>query len=388
MRECVCFRTILLEHPVFMAECKILSWNIRGGRNLDKRLSIFKYIKTLKPTICLLQETHVLETDLDTWESNWDVGKIYINPGSSRSAGQAFLINKDITFLEHRIVVRGRLHTLKFKINNYTLTIANIYAPNSDHDRIAFFSNLMELLVSYDYGDQIILGGDFNVTLGKEDKFGGVENNPKSRNKLKDIMKTFDLKDIWRDRNKDLKHYTWEQPSPLIRCRLDYFLIQHKYHNLVTSSKIIPGMKSDHKIIEISLKMKNYKRGSGFWKLNSSILNEEIYTREMSSLINQVWDDNSNITDVQTRFDYLKYKIMDYTIQYCKKRAKNKRQKEAKLIHELEMLDIKICNLTASNEEISHYHELKTELEIITEEKAKGAWVRSRLEFVEKHEKK
>ena len=71
----------------------------------------------------------------------------------------------------------------------------------------------MELLVSYDYGDQIILGGDFNVTLGKEDKFGGVENNPKSRNKLKDIMKTFDLKDIWRDRNKDLKHYTWEQPS-------------------------------------------------------------------------------------------------------------------------------------------------------------------------------
>ena len=191
-------------------------------------------------------------------------------------------------------------------------------------------------------------------------------------------MKTFDLKDIWRDRNKDLKHYTLEQPSPLIRCRLDYFLIQHKYHNLVTSSKIIPGMKSDHKIIEISLKMKNYKIGSGFWKLNSSILNEEIYTREMSSLINQVWDDDSNITDVQTRFDYLKYKIMDYTIQYCKKRAKNKRQKEAKLIHELEMLDIKICNLTASNEEISHYHELKTEFEIITEEKAKGAWVRSR----------
>ena len=77
MRECVCFRTTLLEHPVSMAECKILSWNIRGGRNLDKRLSILKYIKTLKPTICLLQETHVLETDLDTWESNWDVENLY-----------------------------------------------------------------------------------------------------------------------------------------------------------------------------------------------------------------------------------------------------------------------------------------------------------------------
>ena len=75
---------------------------------------------------------------------------------------------------------------------------------------------------------------------------------------------------------------------------------------------------------------------------------------------------------------------MEYTIQYCKKRAKNKRQKEIKLINELEILDIKICSLEASNEEISHYHDLKTELERITEEKAKGAWVRSRLEFVEK----
>ena len=63
------------------------------------------------------------------------------------------------------------------------------------------------------------------------------------------------------------------------------------------------------------------------------------------------------------------------------------RQKETKLINELEILDIKICSLEASNEEISHYHDLKTELERITEEKAKGAWVRSRLEFVEKHEK-
>ena len=77
-------------------------------------------------------------------------------------------------------------------------------------------------------------------------------------------------------------------------------------HDLITSARIITGIKSYHRIIEISLKMKENLRGSVFvWKLNSSILNEEIYVTEMSSLINQVWNDNLNITDIQTRVDFL-----------------------------------------------------------------------------------
>ena len=144
---------------------KILSWNIRGCRNLDKRLGIFKYIKHLKPFVCLLQETHVLEEDLETWETKWDEGKIFINPGSSRSAGQAFLLSKNINIIEHRVLIKGRLQTLKCNINNCIITIANVYAPNSDNDRKTFFEVLVELLVSYDYGDRIVIGGDFNITL-------------------------------------------------------------------------------------------------------------------------------------------------------------------------------------------------------------------------------
>ena len=54
---------------------------------------------------------------------------------------------------------------------------------------------------------------------------------------------------------------------------------------------------------------------------------------------------------------------------------------------ELELLDTKICNLTASNNEIVRYDGLKAEVEKIIEEKSKGAWVRSRVEFAEKNEK-
>ena len=44
--------------------------------------------------------------------------------------------------------------------------------------------------------------------------------------------------------------------------------------------------------------------------------------------INQVQDNNSNITDIQTRFDYLKYKIMKYSILYIRKELEIKDRKK------------------------------------------------------------
>ena len=46
-----------------------------------------------------------------------------------------------------------------------------------------------------------------------------------------------------------------EQPSPLVRYRLDYFLIQNKYQKIATSAKTIPGIKSDYKIIKLTLNL-------------------------------------------------------------------------------------------------------------------------------------
>ena len=91
-------------------------------------------------------------------------GKFFINTGLLRSAGQAFLLSKNITIIEHCVLIKGRLQP-----------IANVYAPNWDNDRKTFFEVLVELLVSYYYGDRIIIGCDFNITLYREEKFGGLK---------------------------------------------------------------------------------------------------------------------------------------------------------------------------------------------------------------------
>ena len=186
---------------------------------------------------------------------------------------------------------------------------------------------------------------------------------------------------------KKKRMYTWSQPNPLIRCRLDYFLASNDMVRYVKNARILPSIKTDHSIIELILKVDGPKRGPGFWKLNTSILEEESYVLEIKALIKKVWEDANNIENLNTRYDWLKYNIRKYTIDYCKQRAKSKKLKENKIIDDIQLLDVKICNETASEDELNTYKNLKNELEHIEEERARGHWIRSGLERIENDEK-
>ena len=127
-------------------------------------------------------------------------------------------------------------------------------------------------------------------------------------------------------------------------------------------------------------------RGPGTWKLNVSMLKEESYKNEMKLLINQAWDESNSLTHLSARFDWLKYKIRQFSIDYCKKRSKSKKKtKQTKLMRELTHLYCKICNETINDEELIRYNELKQDLEFIDRRKCKGggAFTRSRLEYIE-----
>ena len=85
------------------------------------------------------------------------------------------------------------------------------------------------------------------------------------------------LVDIWRKRNENKRRYTWLQPNPPVKFRLDYFIIQNNMSDLVRSCRILPSIKSDHSIIDLVLTIQGPKRGPGFWKLNVDVLKEISY---------------------------------------------------------------------------------------------------------------
>ena len=378
-----------------MRKLKIQSLNMRGGRDFWKRLSIFQNLRKHNADIIFLQECHILNEDQVLWEQNWGKGSIFINPLSSRSGGQVILFKEKINVLEHKLIVDGRIHIVKLQVLDTILTLVNVYGPNKGNERKPFLDQLHDILTSYDYGDGIIIEGDFNIVPDtKLDKFKKLarvnidsQTPSSSQNRLRMFKDTFNLIDIWRYRNKDAKRFTWSQPSPLVRCRLDYFLISGNLNKSVSSANILPSIKTDHSLIELTVNITGPQRGPGTWKLNVSVLKEEIYKNEMKLLINQAWDESNLLSDLSVHFDYLKYKIRQFSIDYCKKLSKSKKDKTTKLMKELMDLDCKICNEIINNEELIRYNELKQDLEFIEEENARGAFIRSRLEHIESDEK-
>ena len=172
--------------------------------------------------------------------------------------------------------------------------MANTYAPNEDNPN--FFHSFFDHLSSF-RGDEIIIGGDFNLELDvKKDKRGGLaRTHQKALKVIQDFSGNLGLTDIWRLFNPEAKRYTWHQNQPAVHCRLDFFLVSESSLCDVTHADIVPGFKTDHHMITLNVAPHSNPRGKGFWRLNTSLLSQMKYVQEIKttieSTVNQYKDD-------------------------------------------------------------------------------------------------
>ena len=71
---------------------KVISLNVRGIRNQNKRRAIFCYLKQQKATIFCLQETYSQPDDEKIWSAEWG-GRIFSCHGTVHSKGVCILLN-------------------------------------------------------------------------------------------------------------------------------------------------------------------------------------------------------------------------------------------------------------------------------------------------------
>ena len=338
----------------------------------------------------------MLEQELTdfVWRGDWGQGNIYINPLTTRSGGQAILLKETRDIIEHQIIMEGRIQILKIKFIGTTITLINVYGPNKESDRRLFLDTLQNKLTTYDFGDYLIIGGDFNLVQNnnidkytKNAKHSKKDEQTPSQAKLEFLKTSFNLTDIWRQQNPSTNRYTWSQPNPLVRCRLDYFLISNTLMKSKVYANILPSIKSDHSLIEISLKLMGPPRGPGTWKLNTSLLQDEEYKKEIKSIINKTWEDFGENPDFALRFDWVKHKIREFSIKFSKEKSRIIKSKETNILKQIAELDKQICNESITDSERIKYVELKKFLEDMEEYRARGAWIRSRLEHLEEDEK-
>lgn len=95
-------------------------------------------------------------------------------------------------------------------------------------------------------------------------------------------------------------------------------LILDNLNDLVTQVDIVASIKTDHSSIILELEdIKESRKGPGFWKLHTSLLNRSNWL-----------DDAKDLTDNRAKWDWLKFKIKTSSITHSKKIAQERKKRE------------------------------------------------------------
>ena len=119
-----------------------------------------------------------------------------------------------------------------------------------------------------------------------------------------------------------------------VQCRVDYSLVSRNLVNLAKDCHIIHAPGSDHCAVKLFIQSDslNKKAGPGFWKFNSSLLEDESYITELKENIRIYRNKYQCVEDKGLRWDFMKMEVRGFTIAYAKRKAKNKREEEKKTI--------------------------------------------------------
>ena len=252
-----------------MAELKILSFNTQGLGGIKKQKDVFQYLNDKKFDIYCLQDTHFTTSDEMHIRNRWD-GKCFFGPApQSNARGVAIFFSKNVDCKIHRQKhdTDGNFLILNITIWDKRLSLVNLYGPNKDEPK--FYENVFKCIADME-NDSYIICGDFNLTLDQGmDCFNYKHiNNPKVR-----LFMTNSIREnTFRELHPSLKRYTWRRKNPFKQSRLDFFLVTENLINLVKTSKIETGYKSDHSMVTLSLSMNTFEHGKGLWKHNNSLL--------------------------------------------------------------------------------------------------------------------
>jgi exonuclease III len=138
----VCFILGLSCLPMSQHNCKILSWNVRGLNEVDRRDSVQELVRDTGSTIVCLQETKLTTIDdatiLRTWGQNF-LNNIAVLPANGSRGGILLAASNDFFSLSQ---VYTTSHTvlamITMKADNSAWWITGVYGPQSSAEKLVF----------------------------------------------------------------------------------------------------------------------------------------------------------------------------------------------------------------------------------------------------------
>ena len=235
------------------------------------------------------------------------------------------------------------------------------------------------------------------IDLNLETSGGNPKLKKGSIEQLQSIVDEYDLCDIWRIRNPDIKKFTWRgyaqgrvsSSNVMLHRRLDFFYISDGLQPMVQDTDIISVPSTDHSAITLSLKaLPKSPYGPSFWKLNNSHLQDNNYVQMIRKLIsdNKEKQKEENITNPQLCWELMKYEVRKASIYFAKEKAKRSRNSYLDIEVKLKEIE-RIKDWELDEMLFTEYQRLRLKLNQRSDHITEGIIIRSKTTWLEKGEK-
>ena len=353
--------------------------------NARKYLLIFENIN---PTSCCSKRPIVLALMKRCGLINGG-GKCFYSHGSGTARGVLIGFSRafaGIAKIDHLFSdLKGRIVIVKVEIPQVIeFLVVNIYAPNEDD--VGFFEDLTREIHKCEVYSKI-LGGDFNVPLNPDiDQDSATTSHHKSRTYLNELIVEEELWDIWRTRNLDSVMYTWRRYHPVLtQSRLDYFLVSKDIASCTTDVGSVPGYRTDHSSIFITISTITDCRGRGLWKINNDLLKDHEFITSVNTVLDQTLDEFCNCNPA-IKWELVKIRVSEFAIDYANKKAAQRKELTSTLKAKIHQLTNDIA-INKNQNSIDQLEQCSIELEEINRKKAQSVIFRSKARWVEDGER-
>lgn len=260
-----------------MEAVTVFSLNAKGLNVPEKRRMLMSDLHHHKANLAFIQETHFKEGNLPILKNKFYPTVYHSTFGPTKSRGVSILISRSVPWkcAEVKTDPEGRFLFIRGDIGGVEVTLANVYAPNSQQDH--FIARTLDTLKNFTKG-QLILGGDFNVSLipSEDTSSGNSSVTPKARKRIARSLHNSQLIDVWRLLHPTERDYTFYSTPHRHYSRIDYFLIPHTQLHAVRGSSIGSITWSDHAPVLLSYALTDcFTTRERTWRLNESLLQDD-----------------------------------------------------------------------------------------------------------------
>ena len=363
---------------------QIVTLNVRGLLDVNKRRTIFEYYRKRANVICL-QETHSTAECEQVWKNEWG-GHILYAHGTSNSKGVCILIKKELplNIVKTYSHEEGRYILCEIEDQNNPqnrITLICLYGPNKDQPFL--FEDIAKQMQQF-RGEYILIG-DFNVVLNVHlDRRESITNNRKVKKILEAICDELSLVDVWRVRNPEVKEYSWMRikNKTISASRIDYALVTQGLADKVQNAMYLAGIQSDHRAYFIAIDVNQIDRGRGYWKLNTLHLQKKEFYDCINSCIEKTKEQYTEL-DPMEKWIYLNKQMTTAAKEYSKNCRAEKDLIISQLSEKLTEMESSLEQHVTDYKYIKIMEETRSELNEMLEERIKGVIFRTKCNWHE-----